>query len=695
MLNRVRFGRSGNVSVIIAIILPALLMMAGFGLEYGNALLTKSDIQRIADTAAFAAANAYASGSSAATINATLARVGATRGLPSTALTYNAGDSPRNNGNKAVQVTVTTTVPLYLSRVLGTRSSVTVVAAASAEVSANGPGCIWALSHTGTGITQSGSTAITAPNCIIASNNTVTVPCASTMTSLAVVYNSTNSPSQPCGGIKNPQGGAGLLVKKPVIDPLAGNATVAALRARVATVAALASPTAPTAPTATGSVSITFGNNPSQAATKATQYGCTATFFSATSTYTFTCPANLAIQINQMNVSSGYKVLFNTSGNGSNTYTFKTSVDATGVTWGKGTYNIVGDLTASGSALITFADANINVSGDLTSSGSGGITFGNGNVSVTGGIINNGSGTMTFGAGTLWIGRNSSKCQNSYYSLCSSNGPITFVGSSTIPSTFKFSSGIAVGGKTILFATSTANNSYQLGKSADGYSINAAGSSNVQFGDVRSGGVFESPGTILFDGGSSACLAFPAAAQHDINSSLDTAGGVIMGSGIYTFNGYVAFGRINGNGTKGNCNGTAVSVKGNNITLVISGSTTPGSGQCSGYAYCMVSGYADADMSAPTSADGNRLLVVGPPTTGTGATTYGANFGQGNSAISMSGTFYFPNGAIDVGGGAGLGDKVGQCLTLIGSQVSLNGNSMVSSQCVGGTVNAQLVTLIR
>jgi len=48
-------------------------------------------------------------------------------------------------------------VPLLLARVLTTNTSIPVSAVASAEINVNAPGCIIALSGSGTGISLSGT----------------------------------------------------------------------------------------------------------------------------------------------------------------------------------------------------------------------------------------------------------------------------------------------------------------------------------------------------------------------------------------------------------------------------------------------------------------------------------------------------------------------------------------------------------
>ena len=58
MKNSLRWlrGRRASVTVLAAVMLPALVGMAGLATQYGNALLTQVKAQRIADAAAYGAA---------------------------------------------------------------------------------------------------------------------------------------------------------------------------------------------------------------------------------------------------------------------------------------------------------------------------------------------------------------------------------------------------------------------------------------------------------------------------------------------------------------------------------------------------------------------------------------------------------------------------------------------------------------
>ena len=118
----------------------------------------------------------------------------------------------------------------------------------------------------------------------------------------------------------------------------------------------------------------------------------------------------------------------------------------------------------------------------------------------------------------------------------------------------------------------TSTNSFNIGSSSNGYSLNEANGASL-FGDATgSGDLFQMAGNLTTSGGT--CVALSAAAEHDINGSINGAGGIVLGSGIYTVNGYVALGN-SGGGDVSNCptSGTTTGLTGLGVTLVISGTT--------------------------------------------------------------------------------------------------------------------------
>ena len=99
---------------------------------------------------------------------------------------------------------------------------------------------------------------------------------------------------------------------------------------------------------------------------------------------------------------------------------------------------------------------------------------------------------------------------------------------------------------------------------------------------------------------------------------------------------------------------------------------------------------------APTSGSTQGLAVIGPTTS---SNLSGATFNEGSSGTNISGAFYFPYGQINQAGDSQIGDGSGQCLELIGSQVTLTGGSSLASSCnipgVGTSGSSGLVSLVQ
>jgi hypothetical protein len=625
----------GTVSVIGALTLPAVIGAIALAVEFGHGLVTRAENQRVADLAAFAGALAYNSTSSTSSMTEAANAVAVLNGIPAAKVKASLVTSPKTASSQAVTVEIATSNVLFLAPVLGGSSTLPIETSAFVELGATTPACIIALNSAETGVTLSGGTAITAPECAVASNNTVSVPCGTSITTKAVNYNSAAAPSQPCSGIKAPSGKTLKIAKTATTDPLSGNGAVASAKGHLSSVA---SQTSPTVAAAAAGTSIEFGWSTSATQNAAKTIGCTATWTSGTSTWAMTCPNDGTYNFGTVTVGGGIKVQFNTAG------TAKT------------TYNFGGLLTLSGSTW----------------------TFGPGVYNITKGLSVGGGTTVTFGAGTYNIGAMAAACNGGVYSICHTGTALTFGG----PSAFTVASGIYVGGGSAMTVGSGTTNTYDIGASGNGFAVNINGGSSLSLADAT--GTFKATGNIVSAGGS--CLTLPAASQHDIKGYLSASGGVILGSGVWTLNDYFALGASGGGNVT--CNGTSVGVSGSNVTIVTAATTTPASGTCKGAAFCVGSGYSNVTLTAPTSGSTAKLVVVN-------ATTAGAVFTQGASNSSLSGVFYFPSGPITLSGGATIGNGAGQCLQLIGSRVTLTGGTAAASACITNSSSAGGVVLVQ
>ena len=618
LLARFRKDQRGAITVVSAIAIPVLIGVTGLVAELGHGLLTKSENQRVADLAAYAGALAYNSTSSSTSMTAAAQRVAAMNGIPASSVSATLVTSPRSSSSQAVLVNISTSNLVLLAPVTKTTTSLTIGASSYAQLGAQTAPCIIALSGSGSGVTLSGSAAVTASACAVASNNTVTVPCGTSITAKIVNYNSSAAPSQPCSGIT-----ANSVSKAATVDPLASNAGVTTAVARVSTVAALTSPTSP---------SVSAGTNLAfdWSSSSFTAGSCSAT--RSSSTWTFTCPSGGSYNFGSLTMGGGITLAFNTSGTAQTTYNFSGSIanSGTAITFGPGTYNIAQGLTTGGGS------------------------------------------TTTFGAGTFNIGRSTSSCSGGgQYSICNVS-TLTFGG----PSTFSLASGIYNSGGSTLTLGSGTTNSFSIGKSSDGNAVYVGGGSKTVFADATGvNSVFTLNGNFNVSSGGGSCMTISAAAQHDINGYFATAGGTILGAGVYTVNGYIGLG-ANGGGDV-TCSGSTVGMNGTGVTLVTSGASTMSSGSCSGLSFCIAAGYNNVTLTAPAAGTTASLVVIGPSTA-----TAGAALTEGASNTSVSGAFYFPRGPISLSGGASIGNGPNQCLELIGTQVSLSGGTTAASTCI-------------
>ncbi len=227
--------RRATVAIYIALMAPVLSGAVALGVEVTSWSGAQLDLQREADASARAGAiycynySVNNSGSSclsnasaaqtAATLAARLAEVNGVTGASSP--TWNAStmkysdnlitaqivDGVKSSSDAAVLVSVQKTIPLTISRMISSQSSVTVSATSTSEVvattSAGGGGqpCLMALSGdsngttTGTDISMSGSFVITAPTCTIRSDQGISMSGSADVTTAGVYAGGTISTS--------------------------------------------------------------------------------------------------------------------------------------------------------------------------------------------------------------------------------------------------------------------------------------------------------------------------------------------------------------------------------------------------------------------------------------------------------------------------------------------------------------------
>jgi hypothetical protein len=656
----------GAISIIGAFVLVGVVGVSALALEYGHGLLQKVENQRVADLAAYGGALVYNSSGSSSNATSAATNIAALNGISSGA-SPSVVSSPTGDGNNAVMVTVTTNQPLMLARVLTTNTTMPVSATAYAELNANAPGCIIALSSSGTGVSLSGGATLSAPACAVASNATVTAHATSnTITTNAVDYNASTAPS-PTGAFKTSAGGTPPFNKVTTSDPLSGNSEVSTAKAR------FNSPFPPTSAPSAPTVSSTGGTVTYNSSSKSGTLPAACSTTSTKSPWTVSCSAG---QLGSVTLGGGVTLTVNLSGIGP--FTFGT------ISVGGGSSFTLNNTTSGGT---------YNFAGTInTGSGSNGLTFNlssNSTYNMAAGVIAQGSAPISFTAGAFNIGTTStSPCPAAGYSICvGGSARITFAGASTFAlagGIYQDASGMpATPALSLGYGTTT--NSFNIGAASDGHSLDEANGATL-FGDATgSGDLFQMAGNLTTTDGT--CVAVSAAAEHDINGYVAGAGGLYLGSGIYTVNGYVALGNSSG-GDVSNCptSGTTTGLSALGATLVISGASTVTCGSTTS-AFCLGAGYSTVKLTAPTSSStlGSStagLAVIGPQSS---SDTGAATFTSGATNTQISGAFYFPNGQVYMSGGATLHDTVdtNACLELIGTQVTLTAGSALGSTCSG------------
>jgi hypothetical protein len=446
-----------------------------------------------------------------------------------------------------------------------------------------------------------------------------------------------------------PSGQTVSISKASTADPLAGNSEVAALTARLTSgtvgdsssgVESMTSPSAPSVPASSNNVTLSAST-----LTDTLPTGCAAS--GSGTTRTITCTSGGTYDFGSVSVLSTGHLTFALSGSSATTFDFS------------------GGITASSSAAITFPSANYNIAQGVTVAS---------------------SSSITFGAGAFDVGPSASNCSDGFiYSLCVESSTSLTIGG---PSSFTLAAGVYDGSSANTILGSGTTNSFDIGAGGSGDALQTSSSSNVVFGDATGGSdVFDVVGVI--NSASSACVALPDAANHDINGSLvaNSSSNTTLGSGIYTVSGYLENQSSSGGG---GCLGLSAGTAGTGVTLVLGATTTPSSGTCAGMVIC-VNSSSGAAINAPTTGANAGLAVIGP----TNGSTAGALF-QSSSSGSIGGAFYLPTGAITINSSASLGGGSSNCLMLIAASISVTSASATGSTCsgLGNASSGARVTLV-
>lgn len=648
-LKSLRRNRDGGIAIMAAFCLPIVIGFAALAVEYGYGLLVRDENQRVSDLASYAGALAYSETNSEEKMRSAALAVAKLNGVDGSDVSVSLTASPKDGRVQAVHVAITTTNKLVLAPVLGVSPKLEIGAQAYSSIGAAENGCIIALDKSASGVTLSGGVQANSSKCYVASNSDIVAPCGTKITAKSATYY--EGSSEPCkwsSNIVRADGSPAPVTRQYTSDPLAENKGVAALHERFDVIRKASWPTAVKVGKGTD---IEFGDKttPVQTAAAIEAVGCRYDSSSFNqywmSKWDITCSGS-QVNIGSLRVHGNIQVKFNVAGSKNTTYNFSGRIQ-----------------NAQGTKL----------------------EFGDGTFNVAEGII---GADLTFGSGTFHVGQIVPKAAwyeskqtlcggNALYSLCSS-GKLTIDG----PSTFILDAGLHTGdGATMKLGAGTGN-SYVIGRSSGDNAISVGGGSVTALADASSGkGVFRVDGDVDGGGGGS-CITFPASAQHDISGNVNLAGGAKLGAGVYAVDGYFS---VHTGGA--NCSDTAA-VSGTNVTIAISGTETPSDWECKDKAFCLTGGNA-ITLTAPSSGEYANLAVIGPQSS---KRTAGAEITSGGRG-RVSGAFYFPNGAIDFGGGGQIGDATG-CLQLIGASISLSGGSQMMSECKLQTGSGK-VTLVQ
>jgi Flp pilus assembly protein TadG len=182
-LTQLAKGRRGNVTVLMAFLLPALLGALGLGFEVANWYMTTRAMQNAADSAAIAAATNGGSNYDVEAM-AVAAQYGYLDGSNNVTVTASDTAACPSGGNTCYSVTINTLVPIFLAEIVGYNGDATVAGVHNKRLTATAvaqpsttpvPYCMLALASSGAqGIRTAGAASANMAGCSIMSNTTAT-----------------------------------------------------------------------------------------------------------------------------------------------------------------------------------------------------------------------------------------------------------------------------------------------------------------------------------------------------------------------------------------------------------------------------------------------------------------------------------------------------------------------------------------
>jgi Flp pilus assembly protein TadG len=482
LYQRLRHCTQGSVAVIGALSIIAMVGMGAFAVEASAGYAAKVTNQRVADMAALAGALAYNVANDTTAMTATAKAVVIAQGLSASAADI-ALTSDSGTGKQLVQVTITTTVPLALARVLTSDTGYNVVSSGFATINAQtttAPPCIAGLSGSLTyGVNLNGGVSISAPGCAINTNSGVDVPNGTSIAAKEVnagktVHNPGNITTSPTAGKVN-QNKANA-----ASDWMSDDANLKAVLCKVNRL------------TGASDSDYADGNR-----------SCSSPLVTPTPLST-TNAANWDLNYNPASNVAAYRT-------GNSSYVIPA-----------GSYTI-GTLTLGGGITATFQGPTTLMINQVSMGGGTTLTIGDGSVTIVGALNLAGGNAVTIGNGA-----------HNFGSISVGGGGDVVVGSGNLNIVGELD--VSGGGSTATFAIGSGE-SVVIGATS-GTAINLSGGSYLSFVPAGQSPVtagFSANGDISTKGGST--IIFNKAATHAINGNLDLSGGSTFGSGTYVIKG--------------------------------------------------------------------------------------------------------------------------------------------------------------
>jgi hypothetical protein len=633
---RLLSNRCGAVAVMAAIILPAVLGTAGFGLDVGYWYLTKRNFQGAADAAAISAAIAYGSGNVAGYVTearTAAAQHGATHaqnGIDvSVTFPYADGTAacPAGNGD-CLQVQIAQAQSPMLARLVGL-GDLTVAAQSVAQIS-HPTYCMLALDQGNvTGIDWTMAGVLNMPNCSIGVNSTG----GSAFTLNGSLVFLTAYTATVAGSFNNSCFICFLTWTHPIKTNAGAPYTPITDPYRLRTVPAPAVPIQPQgipqipgncqAPITASQTVNSGANNCYKGVNLVANSNATVTFNAGNYTiYGITLPDTTTLTLN-----AGNYAIYGQAG--------KVAISVTGgtLTLGSGNHTIVGPANESAIS-VTGGTLTINGSGSSIIDIFGG--SGQPAIAVTGGSFTLGDGNSNIQAGSSNVSAITLAGSGNFTTVDNTNGTGVVIGP-TSPTTYAIT--VNTNSTTCGFGFGSCSG-HDLTLGAGTYTI--MGGINVFPAVVGGGNVTLNPngtsiGTYIIDGGGGTCNG------HGANVGLCQT-----------------FGDLNGQ----------------NATIVLTG---PGSTYATTYTQGADGLNLTAPQNGPTAGLAMFQCSTGPrPCTA----SVGSNTTVGLNFLTVTGALYFP--AQDLNFVGAIVDLNNTCLQLIANRITIQGLAFIDDQCPAG-----------